>query len=100
MTRDRMGAAVKNPEGGDVALLREAARQAAALVEDGMVIGLGTGRAASLTVRLVAERVRDEGLRVRCVPTSERTAALARELTLPLTTLEEAPRLDLALDGA
>jgi ribose 5-phosphate isomerase A len=100
MSADQSDAVVKNAAGGDVALLHEAARQAAALVQDGMALGLGTGRAASLTVRLLAERVREEGLHVRCVPTSERTAALARELNLPLTTLEDAPRLDLALDGA
>jgi ribose 5-phosphate isomerase A len=65
-----------------------------------MSIGMGTGRAATLALRLLAERVHAEGLRVRGVPTSERTVALAHELGLPLTTLEETPHLDLALDGA
>ena len=93
-------AAAKNVAGGDEALLGEAVRQAAALVRSGMTIGMGTGRAASLTLRLLAQRVQQEGLRIRGVATSERTAALARELGLEMTTLEEAPRLDLDLDGA
>jgi len=92
--------AAKNAAGGDEVLLGEAARRAAALVRSGMTIGMGTGRAASLTLRLLAQRVQQEGLRVRGVSTSERTAALARELGLEMTTLEEAPRLDLDLDGA
>jgi ribose 5-phosphate isomerase A len=75
---------------------RTAGEAAAALVQDGMLLGYGTGRAAAAALKAVARR----GLRVRGVPTSERTAALCRELGLALTTLEEAPRLDLCLDGA
>jgi len=69
---------------------------AAALVEDGMVIGYGTGRAAAAALEALARRA----LRVRGVPTSERTAELCRKLGLALTTLEEAPTLDLCIDGA
>jgi ribose 5-phosphate isomerase A len=75
---------------------RAAGEAAAALVEDGMLLGYGTGRAAAAALEAVARR----GLRVRGVATSERTGALCRELGLPLTTLEEAPALDLCLDGA
>ena len=75
---------------------RAAGEAAAALVQDGMLLGYGTGRAAAAALQAVARR----GVRVRGVPTSERTAALCRELGLALTTLEEAPRLDLCLDGA
>ena len=69
-------------------------------VRDGMLLGLGTGRTASAFVRSLGARVRDEGLRVKGVPTSEATAALAREVGVALTTLEENPTLDLAVDGA
>jgi ribose 5-phosphate isomerase A len=75
---------------------RAAGEAAAALVQDGMVLGYGTGRAAAAALEAVARR----GVRVRGVATSERTAALCRELGLALTTLDETPRLDLCLDGA
>jgi ribose 5-phosphate isomerase A len=73
-----------------------AAEAAAALVENGMVVGLGSGSTAALAVEAIARRTRD----ILGVPTSEKTAALARELGIPLTTLAERPRLDLTIDGA
>lgn len=76
-----------------------AAREAASMVEDGMVVGLGTGRAAEMFVRAVTERLAS-GLRIRGVPTSEKTAALARELGIPLVSLEEVESVDLDVDGA
>jgi ribose 5-phosphate isomerase A len=78
---------------------RHAAEQAAMLVEDGMVLGLGTGSTANLLLAKLGERVR-EGLKVCGVPTSEATMQLARVLDIPLTTLDDDPRLDLTLDGA
>jgi len=78
----------------------EASAQAAlAFVEDGQTLGLGTGRAAATFVRALGERVRD-GLAVRGVPTSAATEALAREVGIPLLSLEEAGRLDATFDGA
>lgn len=77
----------------------EAARVALSHVEDGMRIGIGTGSTAEEFVRLLAARVAG-GLRVVGVPTSERTAALCRELGVALTTLDETPDLDLTIDGA
>ena len=68
-------------------------------VSDGATLGLGTGRAAEAFVRGLGMRVA-QGLRVRGVPTSDRTAALARELRVPLVTLEEAGTLDVTFDGA
>lgn len=68
-------------------------------LRDGDVVGLGSGRAASDFVRALGARAR-AGLRVRGVPTSRATAALAARYGVPLTTLEEAPELDLAVDGA
>ena len=77
----------------------EAARAALSYVEDGMKLGIGTGSTAEEFVRLLAERVRG-GTRIVGVPTSERTAALCRELGVPLATLDEEPALNLTVDGA
>jgi ribose 5-phosphate isomerase A len=77
-----------------------AARRSVALVEDGMKLGLGTGSTAAWMVRCLAERVREEGLRVTGVPTSSRTAALAQQLGIRITTLDDAKWLDLTIDGA
>lgn len=78
---------------------RMAAEQAARQVRPGMRLGLGTGSTAEHFLRALAERVRD-GLDIVGVPTSERTAALAGALSVPLTTLEKTPELDLCVDGA
>ncbi len=77
----------------------EAARAALENVKSGMRLGIGTGSTAEEFVRLLAVKCRD-GLEVIGVPTSERTAALCRELEVPLTTLDETPELDLTIDGA
>jgi ribose 5-phosphate isomerase A len=68
-------------------------------VEDGATLGLGTGRAAAAFVRALGARV-SGGLKVRGVPTSEATAALAREVGIPLLSLAEAGELDVTFDGA
>ena len=73
--------------------------KALALVPDGSALGLGTGRAAAAFVEGLAVKVRG-GFRVVGVPTSEATADLARRLGVPLTTLDETPELDAAIDGA
>jgi ribose 5-phosphate isomerase A len=78
---------------------RVAAESAARLVEDGMVIGLGTGSTAAFFVTALAQRLSSERLRVTGIPTSERTAAHARELKIPLTTFAEHTRIDLTVDG-
>jgi ribose 5-phosphate isomerase A len=77
-----------------------AARRSVDYVEDGMRVGLGTGSTAAWMVRRLGERVRDEGLRVRGVPTSARTATLAREVGIEVVSLDEAKWLDLTIDGA
>jgi ribose 5-phosphate isomerase A len=76
------------------------AERALELVPDDGLIGLGSGRAAQAFVRALGERIRAGGLRVRGVPTSDETAALARDVGISLTTLAEAPILDLTVDGA
>jgi len=76
-----------------------AAAEALKHVEHGMRLGIGTGSTAEEFVRLLAEKV-SEGLEVRGVPTSERTARLCLELGVPLNSLDELPELDLTIDGA
>ena len=78
---------------------RAAARRALEEVRDGMIVGLGSGSTAELFVVELGERV-GEGLRVLGVPTSERVAGVARAVGIPLTTLDEHPRLALTVDGA
>lgn len=78
---------------------RRAAERALEFVRDGMVLGLGTGSTASLVLHALGSRIA-AGLRVRGVPTSAATEVLARELGIPLATLDEAPHLDLTIDGA
>lgn len=79
---------------------RVAARRAAEMVETGMRVGLGTGSTAAWLVRRLGERVRDDGLQIRAVPTSTQTAALAREVGIEVISLNEAKWLDLTIDGA
>jgi ribose 5-phosphate isomerase A len=79
---------------------RQLAAQAAVnLVEDGMVVGLGTGGTAAFAIRLLAQRCQ-EGLTITGIPTSTRSAALAAELGIPLVELHATAQIDLTIDGA
>ena len=77
-----------------------AAKRAVDFVQDGMKLGLGTGSTAAWMVRCLAERIREEGLKIVGVPTSTRTAELARQVGVPITSLDDAKWLDLTIDGA
>lgn len=77
-----------------------AAKRATDYVEDGMRVGLGTGSTAAWLVRCLGELVRDEGLRMKGVPTSSRTANLARDVGIEVISLDEAKWLDVTIDGA
>lgn len=80
---------------------RLAAERAVALVQSGMRLGLGTGSTARHVTLLVGERLHRGELRdLVCVPTSRSTEQLARELGIPLSTIDELLDLDLAIDGA
>jgi ribose 5-phosphate isomerase A len=68
-------------------------------IQDGMLVGLGTGRAATHFVKLLAERVRN-GLQISGMPTSHATEALAKELGIPLVGFSDTTRLDVVVDGA
>jgi ribose 5-phosphate isomerase A len=75
---------------------REAGAAAAAIVESGMTVGLGTGSTAAWFVRALAAR----GLSIRGVPTSESTAGLARSLGISVVDLDDVETIDLTVDGA
>lgn len=84
----------------DVDSLKRAAGEAAAtLIEDGMVVGLGTGSTAKFAVDAIGARVK-AGLKILGIPTSEQTAAQARCLGIPLGELTGDRRVDLTIDGA
>ncbi len=76
-----------------------AARRAADMVQDGMRVGLGTGSTAAWMVRRLGERVQ-QGLKIKGVPTSTRTAQLAREVGIEVVSLDQAGWLDMTIDGA
>lgn len=80
-------------------LKRAAAERAVAQVEDGMVLGLGSGSTAAFAIEALAARIAS-GLRIVGIPTSERTAALARERGVPLASFAEHRRIDVTIDGA
>lgn len=76
-----------------------AAKQATEYVESGMKVGLGTGSTAAWLVQCLGEMVREEGLKIKGVPTSSQTAELAEQVGIEIITLEEAKWLDLTIDG-
>jgi len=78
---------------------RAAAYAAVELVSDGMVVGIGTGSTATFAIHALAERMQ-AGLRFLGVPSSDRSAALATLLGIPLTTFADHPQIDLTIDGA
>jgi ribose 5-phosphate isomerase A len=77
-----------------------AGRAAADLVPDGAVVGLGTGSTVHHALLRIAERMRAEGLRILGVPTSLDTERKARELSIPLATLDDVASIDVTVDGA
>jgi ribose 5-phosphate isomerase A len=94
-----MSAGAAEPGAERDALKREAAEAAVELVQDGMVVGLGTGSTAAFAVEALARRHR-QGLRFVGIPTSERTAAQATAVGIPLTSFGEHRQIDLTIDGA
>jgi ribose 5-phosphate isomerase A len=81
------------------ALKREAALAAVEMVQDGMVVGLGTGSTAKFVINELIDRV-SKGLRIVGIPTSEHSARQAREGGIKLTDFAHHPRVDVTIDGA
>lgn len=82
------------------ALKLKAAERALELVEQGMTVGLGSGSTASVWVRLLGEKVRDRGLRIRAIASSEDSEHLGRSYGIPIINFDECEHLDLTVDGA
>lgn len=76
-----------------------AARASLQFVQDGQVVGLGTGSTAAYFIKLLGEKVK-KGFRVRGIPTSVRSRDLAESLGIPLTTLDECQEIAVTVDGA
>jgi ribose 5-phosphate isomerase A len=81
-------------------LKQEAAEKALELVEPGMTVGLGSGSTATLWIKLLGEKVRDQGLKIRAIASSEDSEKLGRSYGIPFTNFEETKTLDLTVDGA
>lgn len=79
---------------------KAAAEAAAALVEDGMVLGLGTGSTAVLFLEALGRRLAADGLRITGIPTSRQTEERARAVGIPLGSFAEHAQIDLTVDGA
>ncbi|MFD2307850.1 ribose-5-phosphate isomerase RpiA [Enterococcus termitis] len=74
--------------------------EAAKYVEDGMIVGLGTGSTAKFMVDEIGRRVKEEGLTITGVTTSKETERQAQALGIPLKSIDEVPYVDLTIDGA
>lgn len=77
-----------------------AAKRAMELVRPGMTLGLGSGSTATLWIRLLGEQVRDHGLKIRAIASSQDSENLGRSFGIPFVTFDECSRLDLTVDGA
>ena len=78
---------------------RLAAEKACDYIEDGMILGLGTGSTVDYALRKIGKMV-NEGIKIKGIPTSFRTKKIAIEEKIPLTSLEDNPEIDLTIDGA
>ena len=80
---------------------QEVGRAAAAQVKSGSIVGLGTGSTTAFAIQFIGERLAaGEITDVVGIPTSFQASVLAKKHGIPLTTLDEAPRIDIAIDGA
>ena len=91
---------MSTPDAATITRFKQAAADSAvAQLENGMVVGLGSGTTATLAVAAIGRRVQ-EGLRIIGIPTSQKTTEQARLLNIPLSTLEERLVIDVTVDGA
>lgn len=90
---------IKRTQNINVEAKKAAGEQAAAIVEDGMVVGLGTGSTAAFAIEALGRRIK-AGLHIKGIPTSYQSEMLAVNCGIPITSLAQVPLVDLALDGA
>jgi ribose 5-phosphate isomerase A len=79
---------------------RLVAKRAVEFVEDGMAVGLGTGSTSRMFIEELGAKVKAEGLKIRCVASSDASEKLATSLGMDVTSLAELPSLDVYIDGA
>ncbi|MDH3365622.1 MAG: ribose 5-phosphate isomerase A [Thermoplasmata archaeon] len=77
-----------------------AAREAVKYVEDGMVVGLGSGSTASIAIRLIGQKIRDDGIDVVGIPTSTASDLLGRAVGIRIGELDDHREVDITIDGA
>ncbi len=77
-----------------------AAREAVKYIEDGMVVGLGSGSTASIAIRLIGEKVKSEGIDIIGIPTSKASDLLGRAVGIKIGELDDHPHVDITIDGA
>jgi ribose 5-phosphate isomerase A len=76
-----------------------AAIQAVKLIKNNMTVGLGTGSTVAFMITHLAKRIKNEGLKIKGVPTSEATEKFAQENGIAIITLEEAKKINITIDG-
>jgi ribose 5-phosphate isomerase A len=79
---------------------RAAAEYAVKYVQDGMIVALGSGSTVYFMIQKLGQRVREEGLKIQAVPSSDRSEQLARELNIPVLDVSAVSRMDIGIDGA
>lgn len=83
-----------------VNLKEQVGKRAVDFIEDGMIVGLGTGSTVYYLVEVLAEKIKEEGISIQCVTTSIRTKEHAESLGIKISDLDEVPYIDLTIDGA
>ena len=81
-------------------LKKLAGEKAVEQLKDGMIVGLGTGSTVEYTLRKIGKEIKENNLKIKGIPTSIHTKRIAKEENIPLTTLDENPKIDLTIDGA
>jgi len=92
--------ATKSANDEQTRLKQQAAERALAFVEPGMTVGLGSGTTATLWIKLLGEKVRDQGLKIRAIASSDDSEKLGKSYGIPFTSFDETRTLDLTVDGA
>ena len=77
-----------------------AAREAVKYIEDDMVVGLGSGSTANMAIRLIGDKIKEEGLEIIGVPTSKTSDLLGRAVGIRIGDLDDHPTVDITIDGA
>ena len=77
-----------------------AAERAVTYIQDGMIVGLGTGSTAAYAIKKIGARVAEENLQIKAIATSQHSEDLARQLNIPIISFDEIDKIDLTIDGA